>query len=475
MPAPVKTRLSVKFRRNAILMAAISSTWATPSLSATINVSGACTLIKAIRSANQDPTEVDCPDGDAAGVDTIVLQNSSVHTLTAIYKYFDGPNGLPPISSSITIEGNGSTITREIQSPLFRIFHVNANDGSLTLKDLTVSFGETPAPYSGGGIFNAGTLSLVNTTLENNKANRSGGAVEVQSGNASLTGCHLRLNYAGGHGGALHSQGASTVSIINSQVQDNTADGLGGGVSNDSSHLTISDTTISGNTSGGVANGGGGLFDFQGNVTLNRSTVSQNIARTGTGGGIGLNSSTAVFNNSTISGNTAGLAGGVEAFSSNTTFNNCTVFENRTTNTSLTQDGNLTVYNGIATVSNSIIANAVGGPDCFTHGTGGIIMAGHNFFGDASCIDPDAERGDPNLDPLANNGGPTKTHALHTGSRAIDAGDPAKCAIDALQNVDQRGYARVSGPRCDIGAYELDQTSFFVIPAPGGKTIIFGL
>ncbi|MCI0583769.1 MAG: hypothetical protein L0227_12930 [Chloroflexi bacterium] len=57
---------------------------------------------------------------------------------------------------------------------------------------------------------------------------------------------------------------------------------------------------------------------------------------------------------------------------------------------------------------------------------------------------------------LANNGGPTLTHALLNGSAAIDSGDPVGCTDDKGQLLaeDQRGMPRFAGLRCDIGSYE---------------------
>ncbi|MCL4825114.1 MAG: Ig-like domain-containing protein, partial [Anaerolineales bacterium] len=61
-----------------------------------------------------------------------------------------------------------------------------------------------------------------------------------------------------------------------------------------------------------------------------------------------------------------------------------------------------------------------------------------------------------NLAPLANNGGFTQTHAVQSGSAAIDAGDDAVCAAAPVNGLDQRGMARPQGAACDIGAYEFD-------------------
>ena len=101
------------------------------------------------------------------------------------------------------------------------------------------------------------------------------------------------------------------------------------------------------------------------------------------------------------------------------------------------------------TVRNSIIAGNTGS-QC-----SGITSLGHNVFSDDSCGHSgpgDMPSTDPMLGPLANNGGPTPTHALLAGSPAIDAGDSTGCPTS-----DQRGYSR-SGV-CDMGAFEFNGTS----------------
>jgi hypothetical protein len=76
---------------------------------------------------------------------------------------------------------------------------------------------------------------------------------------------------------------------------------------------------------------------------------------------------------------------------------------------------------------------------------------------------------DPKLGPLQDNGGPTPTMLLLPGSPAIDAGD-STLAVDAHGNpltTDQRGFPRSSGPKVDIGAYEVQQASLSPTPANG--------
>src|SRR5437660_11959234 len=72
-------------------------------------------LVAAIESANAHP-----------GPDTVQLGHGCTYTLTAVDNNWYGPNGLPPIASDITIQGNGATIARDPAVPTFRFFFVGA-------------------------------------------------------------------------------------------------------------------------------------------------------------------------------------------------------------------------------------------------------------------------------------------------------------------------------------------------------------
>jgi hypothetical protein len=199
-------------------------------------------------------------------------------------------------------------------------------------------------------------------------------------------------------------------------------------------------------------------------VLLTASTVSGNQAVAGDGGGIYANDA-AGLTNSTLSGNSAGsVGGGIRA--GNLTLLNDTI----TDNAAHTAGGGIYLAPaGLSSVRNSIIAgNSVDpggtGPDL----SGDFNSDGHNLIGDGGGstgftdgsaigdrVGKAANPIDPRLGALANNGGPTKTHALLAGSPAIDHGDNTNAPA-----TDQRGVAR---PRdgdgkgsqvVDIGAFE---------------------
>lgn len=167
--------------------------------------------------------------------------------------------------------------------------------------------------------------------------------------------------------------------------------------------------------------------------------------------------------NSTISGNFASHRGGgiYVTFSGRLALTNSTVLENSAPNG---EGGGINLSSflrqGNALIQNSIIANNSGG-DCVNN-AGITPTATNSLIGDGgiNCGTP-LLTGDPKLGPLRKNGGPTPTHALLADSPAIDAGDDAVC--DTLPKnardrpTDQRGRSR-AGPRagshCDIGAYE---------------------
>jgi len=211
----------------------------------------------------------------------------------------------------------------------------------------------------------------------------------------------------------------------------------------------MTDSVISGNTATGSD---GGLLNY-GTATLTGVTITGNTAGTGSGG-ISADGPMTTLTNVTISGNSASEDGGGLVAYQPAVLNNVTITGNTANSDGdTTGDGGGIFQEGSIppTVKNSIVAgNTVSGggqgPDCF----GTVTSGGHNLVGNTTgCTGvtaADITGVDPVLGPLADNGGPTLTHALLKGSPAIDAGGTDCAALD------QRGLPRGA---CDIGAYEL--------------------
>ena len=175
---------------------------------------------------------------------------------------------------------------------------------------------------------------------------------------------------------------------------------------------------------------GGGIQHVAGDLTLVNSTVSGNVAEE-LGGGIGspLSSGSITLIGSTVTGNTAlEEAGGLGVFTEATT---------------------VTLRNSIVAGNTSPVAKDCGIDDRTT-----LVYFGTNLLGGADCPPGpgDIVAADPVLGPLADNGGPTRTHALLPGSPAIEG------AVQACAEypVDQRYVPRPQGTACDIGAFEFD-------------------
>jgi hypothetical protein len=236
---------------------------------------------------------------------------------------------------------------------------------------------------------------------------------------------------------------------------------VGAGIDNENGLLTINNSTISGNASfvkyccaygAGIYNGSSSV------LTINNSTISGNGASCGRlgcatqGGGI-LNDGKLIINNSTIAGNTArghfgSQGGGI--------YNQAVVFINNSTVHGNGANEGGGIY-GLARFQNSIVAGNGGGNCSRTQNS-----YGYNLSSDGTCNfanSGDRNNTDPMLGPLQNNGGPTQTMALPSGSPAIDAGNPSGCTDGNghLLKTDQRGYPRPDkedNTGCDMGAYE---------------------
>ncbi len=316
----------------------------------------------------------------------------------------------------------------------------NANaDSDTTGGDCQAGAGEDTISFMiNGTILLASTLNISDTdrltidgidrsvTLSGNYTAR---VLQVNTG-AALTLKNLTVanGFVTSNGGAINTQSGSTLAVINSTFSGNSASGNGGGIAN-SGALTVVNSTFTGNS--GYF---GGAIRNDGPATLNvvNSTIVGNSAVTrpcpvgsictlviADGGGI-YNSGTLNLDNSIVLGNRA--------------------------------DQNPSDISGWVTTAHY---NLLGDPLVFYawNGVDPIRKTVNDDIanGNFSVIDPTGV-----LDfNLANNGGPTQTLALVSGSLAIDAADDAMCANPLVNNRDQRGVTRPQGAHCDIGAFEL--------------------
>jgi hypothetical protein len=245
----------------------------------------------------------------------------------------------------------------------------------------------------------------------------------------------------------------SGVTVTGGTGASQTVSGQGGGIYLASqATLSLVDSAVVGNS----AQTGGGIVS-EGTLLITRSTVSGNRATSlqaaGNAGGIYAPSGTATLRNSTVSGNVAsGVAGGIAALAPLVLDNVTVALNQATSGGGVLQLMPRTLPD--TTVDNTIIARNTGGA-CGGDADGIAAWKGdHNLDDDGTCgftAAGDRPDVDPRLGPLAANGARTQTHALLTGSTAINAG--AGCVA-----TDQRGIGRRGA--CDIGAFE------FVPPPP---------
>ena len=293
-----------------------------------------------------------------------------------------------------------------------------AFDPSLSGQTITLA-SQLAVADSAGLIIDGGSANI---TVSGNDAVR---VFEVRGG-AKLTLNNLTVaNGRGAAGGGIANLG--TLAVTNSTLSGNSAYySGGGGIWNNGGTVTVTNSTLSGNSSTWH---GGGIYNWNGGtLTVTNSTLSGNSVTDldyASGGGIASYGGTLAVTNSTLSGNSAGAGRG----------------------------GGIESYGGSATLQNTIVANSPSGGNCSVTITNG----GYNLDSDGSCGFGTANHSlsgttdtplDPKLGSLADNGGPTLTHALLAGSPAIDKGNPFGATTD------QRGVARPQGAASDIGAFE---------------------
>jgi large repetitive protein len=398
-----------------------------------------CTLRKAIIAAamTYDGTK---HNGCFKGVKTIYLVDGAEYILSISrtvhnQDIIDPTVGDLDITTGLTLigkmdnEGKGATI-RGAVGFADRIIHIETT-ATVTLANLTITGGNaesyTTENITGGGIRNAKNSKLV---LKN-------------------------------------------VKLINNGFPDmyDTKERLGGGIFNENGTVTIIDSTIEDNT----AKHGGGIYNG-GRMTIINSLIVNNSAHF-TGGGIDsapvapLYTNTTTMINTTVTGNSTkdGEGAGIYVAAGSTVdLIHVTLAFNGVDE--LSQKVGLAMKNdSIVNMRNSLLVQ--NGYHCWPESNAVKITSfGYNLIdADQSCEFHSASFNDriltypipPQiLEGLAENGGPTKTHALVIGTEAVDAVPHNQC----VSLTDQRGFNRFmeGKAQCDAGAYEDDSVPAFL-------------
>jgi hypothetical protein len=405
---------------------------------------------------------------------------------------------LPSRTATVTIDGgSGVTVDANNRSQVFQV----DSGVQASLDHLTISHGSAPRAISGGGILNnGGTLTVNSCTFTSNGSSGGGGGIYNAQGMltvsnsaflsntgpfggggianfamATVTTSAFTSNSGGaGGGGAIYNSGTVDVS---SCILSSNSGFSGGGIFSISGTLTVTHCTLSGNN---AATGGG--IEAGGTLTVSNSTFTSNTANTEGGGLYRTGIGPGTITGSTLSGNSTGNDGGGLENTGTLAVSNCTLSANSGSSAGggITNQGSLTVTSstlagnsasaggGLFNSSSAtlLLQNSIVSGNSSTSAQGpnvnGAVMntSGYNLVGIAdgtltgindgvngNQIGTTASPIDAQLGPLADNGGPTLTHALLLGSPAIGTGDPSLAGTP-----DQRGVTRHATP--SIGAYE---------------------
>jgi len=473
-----------------------------------------CTLRAAIMEANAH-----------IGDDIILLPAATyLLTITGVGEDASATGDLD-VTESLTLIGESADTTIIDASSLSdRVLQVSNNVETVEISHLTLTHGQTSG--EGGGIFTSASLELHNVQVYSNNAGSVGGGIfgnaplsinrsyiasnSAQTGGGIYANKHLTIinsiiegNHTDTSGGGLFLLGLGTpVSINDTIFNANTAQDYGSAIYNFGDEVDL-DQSVMSNNIGGYAGAiynagdgtfllndstvisntsnkyGGGLYNAAGFMSLLAVTVTAN--HTEIGGGI-TNMDSMEVTNSTISGNTASSNGGGIYNSGTTSVNNSTIVNNMASSGGFSGDGG-GVYADPAstfTFKNTILFNnhhrrllSIIDDDCY----GTLTTAHYNLVGVLDNCTLTGSSGldligvDPLLGPLADNHGPTFTHALQSGSPAIDSANPQGCFEGQVQlKFDQRGLLRHwdgngdGTVRCDIGSFEYGSKMLIFLP-----------
>jgi predicted outer membrane repeat protein len=438
---------------------------------------GRCDLAEAIRAAVTNTAVDACPAGSAATADTVVVP-AGTYTLTRPLPTDTGGGdlllqGAGAGATVIQWTGSGRLWTLGWDNlAVAQRFEINGItfDGMGTGAGLAVS---PPWPISShliirnsefrnfrasaGAVFYAthelGSIGLVirNSVFRGNESTGNGGVIASGECGVSIEGSLFENNTSvGGNGGVLEGLGPYT--ILRSIFRNNRAGSSGGAiyVRTYAFSVSVHDTTFESNQ----ANVAGGAIAGE-RVRLTRSTLSGNAAPDGGAVFVRGDSPSVTALNTTFSGNRGTSATGGAAISLGSGATAELVFVTFADNSGPAVVGVSGSGSRTVKLKNVVLADP-GVNECgssLTVQATGVVVADDSSCGSGSGFLVDSNLRST-LGSLADNGGPTRTHALLSGSAAIDAVTDCKDLYNNPVDTDQRGVARPQGPKCDAGAFE---------------------
>lgn len=355
--------------------------------------------------------------------------------------------------SSITLLGRDRLQNTIRGNSTARVLN-HTGGGTLRLTRVSLSYGRfTSGGALGGCVSSQGNVELRQSRVHHCDAVPQGGLEPSGMGGGVFAVGNVLLSESSVFANRLLGEGAGggigafgSVTLDRSQVYDNMSADAGGGL--DGEDVSLSYSMVLRNTS---THDGGGVT-AHGNVVVNKSTLAGNDAGWNCGALCAYGDGTRSIHDSTISGNTATSDSGVSV-AGDMDVRNSTIAFNRETGSQCW--GAVSALN-LRLESTIVSRNTCdGGPDVDVGGfdfPGWTLTGSHNLIGTSVLpVPPDTIGGDPLLAPLANNGGPTRTHAIGAASPAINGGNNT-----LGRAFDQRGagFPRVVGGAPDIGAYE---------------------
>jgi hypothetical protein len=428
------------------------------------SVPGKCTLADAVAAINTATAVNACAAGNGNN-DTIDLSFfTSATTISFVNPTAADRLSAIALTKPATITGpvgtDGKplvTIARDVDAIYFRVIATSAD---LTIQNTIVTGGY--ANVRGVGIYASGhaNLTITNSVVSNNTISGpgvySGGGIASQYGNITVSASTVSGNFANNNGGGIYTLHEGAITVSNSTISGNHADYSGGGIYSFNGNVTLNSSTISGNAvfksyyyngvfqpEGGFSGGGVNVYQT---LRMTNSTVSGNYSRLGSAG---------VFvGGAFYGGRPAGRPHRARPAASPYLTGNAYLYfstiAGNVGNDNFQLTSGFVGANYLKSVGTIVKDNQFG--DMQLSFPGVVFAGSNNIIGSPPGQAPvDTRDCDPKLGPLANNGGPTLTRGLLDGSCAIDTG-PAVLP-DGI-STDQRGLPRPVNVISDVGAFE---------------------